>query len=81
VCIALLARYGDPYKVQFDAQNLLGVCTNVLVLAVTVIFVWSDKGGGYFRKSCGICLAILYAAFLVGSITLEAVDLDTELDI
>lgn len=74
-----LHRYGDPYTVSFDLQNLLGMCTNVLALAVTVAFVWLSKTGNYFRQKCGICLLLVYALFLAGSITIEAYKDDVQI--
>jgi hypothetical protein len=55
-----LHRYGNPYYVTFDVQNLLGMGTNLIVIFVTIAFVWLDRGGHYFRRACGITLVVMY---------------------
>ena len=66
-------RYGNPYYVTFDIQNLLGMGVNLVVIAVTIAFVWLDRTGNYFRRVCGITLVTIYAAFFISSIVLEVV--------
>lgn len=49
-----VGKYGNPYYVAFDTQNLLGMGTTLMTLAITCVGVLRSRTRRLGRR-CGMC--------------------------
>ena len=65
------ARYGDPYRVTFDEQNLLGLAASFLSLVYVLLSLASKTQPVTLSRNDGIVLCVLYLVFLAASLGTE----------
>eukprot|EP00040_Diaphanoeca_grandis_P010165 m.52087 g.52087 ORF g.52087 m.52087 type:complete len:658 (+) comp21537_c0_seq1:299-2272(+) len=76
--MALASTYGlvyvsNPYYVSFDVQNVTGLGASFLTLTYVLVSVWTKRRTGVLRlsKTDGVVMLVIYALFVIASITLE----------